>query len=106
MFCECTLLTRIILHHFFNPVNSVCNLFLSSGQKFPPLEPLHFCPRAETKFRCPRVSAEPSRKITFTFFVSAPPIFLLEGEGNFSARQAAALRRLAAGQRRFRFLDL
>ena len=25
---------------------------------------------------------------------------------NFSARQAAALRRLAAGQRRFRFLDL
>jgi len=51
--------------------------------------------------------AEPSRKIAFTFFDFAHARFLiLKGKGNFSARQAAALRWLAADQRRFRFLDL
>jgi hypothetical protein len=46
------------------------------------------------------------QKIAFTFFDFARTHFFSEGKDNFSVRQAAALRRLAAGQRRFRFLDL
>src|SRR3989338_8083833 len=67
-----------------------------------------FCLRAVRKARRPRVSAEPSRKTFFSFleefFGGARKI--KNCKESFSARQAAALRRLAADQRRFRFLDL
>ena len=47
-----------------------------------------------------------AEKLPLRFLVLRAPTFSFRRERQFSARQAAALRRLAAGQRRFRFLDL
>jgi len=49
-------------------------------------------PSRPSESRRPRVSAEPSRKIAFTFLILRAPVFL-EGKGNFSARHS---RRFAA----------
>jgi hypothetical protein len=45
------------------------------AKSFLPLAPSTFCPRAEAKPRRPRVSADPSKKIAFTFFDFARAIF-------------------------------
>jgi len=47
-----------------------------------------------------------AEKLPFPFRRKKVRAKIKKCEGNFSARQAAALRRLAAGHRRFRFLDL
>jgi hypothetical protein len=44
--------------------------------------------------------------LPFHFLILRAPVFPFRRKRQFSARQTAALRRLAAGQRRFRFLDL
>jgi len=56
--------------------------------------------------RRPRVARSRAEKLPLHFLILRAPIFSLEGKGNFSARHSRRKRRLAAGQSKFRFLDL